>query len=297
MTAMRTLLYSLVCVLGVSCCADAFSAPSIPSEPSQPKILESPDGQREARIAVANAAGEMILELLDAHGHVLLHEDYTSPDKNGGLMLAQAKWTQDSQFFVYSTWHAQGHQATNSPTFIYSRDANRIFNLEDRVGYIDVSDFMLTPSDVINTDVFDVKKQESHKVSVALADLFQARTVTFNDSQLVTQTRSSDELDWHIPQIDLESKLASIFTVTRCKWISGMTCRVSFNGKLPLPSEVFFEEYNDAGNPVGSPRRLIYPELEAGHTGLATFNLRSKHGRPFRILITAKWEGPYKDPY
>lgn len=159
MTAVRTLLLSGICVLGACYMANAISAPPSPSQTTKPHVFESPDGQLEARITVANTSGEMVLELIDTSGRVLIRKDYSSRDQNGGLMLAQATWSQDSQFFIFSTWHVHGHQAMNSPTFAYSRDANLICSLEDRIGYIDVSDFEISPSDVLSTEVLDTKTQ------------------------------------------------------------------------------------------------------------------------------------------
>jgi hypothetical protein len=173
MKTIITLLLSCICVFGLNCLDNEISAAPTPSQTTKSKVIKSPDGQREARITVGNAAGEITLELLDSSGHMLLTENYTSYDQNSDLMLAQSEWTQDSRYFVYSTWHVKGHEAMNSPTFVYSRDTNRIINIEDRVGYIDVSDFGLSPSDVLSTQVYDANTNKSRDVHVTLPDLFK----------------------------------------------------------------------------------------------------------------------------
>jgi len=111
----------------------------------------------------------------------------------------------------------------------------------------------------------------------------------------VTQPQTKAESEWGLPVIEVDPKLAAILSVTRCQWISGMSCRITYNGKNVLPSEVFFVEFDSSGKQVGNKVRLIYPELKPGHFGVATFGLRSKH--PARIVLSGIWEGPWKNPY
>ena len=98
-----------------------------------------------------------------------------------------------------------------------------------------------------------------------------------------------------IPKFELRGNLAKIFTVTRCEYISGMTCRIHYNGKLPLPSEVFFTEFDDHGRRAGPHVRLIYPELNRGETGTATFRIRLSG--PAKIVLEGEWNGPWRNPY
>jgi hypothetical protein len=97
------------------------------------------------------------------------------------------------------------------------------------------------------------------------------------------------------PKFELEGNLAKIFTVTHCEYISGLTCRIHYNGKLPLPSEVFFTEFDDRGKKAGPRVRLIYPELKRGETGMATFRIRLSE--PAKIVLKGEWNGPWRDPY
>lgn len=157
-----------------SACGTVMAAPhSVLRSPL--KVFTSPDGTLQAQIAAADNEGEIVVNLMTNDGHLLLREDYTSKNEDGGLTLAQAAWTSDSQFFVYSTLHAGGHQADNSPTFAFSRTLNKIVNLEHSLGYIDVSDFALSPPDVVITDVLDTSTQVRHKVSLHLGDLFKTK--------------------------------------------------------------------------------------------------------------------------
>ena len=100
---------------------------------------------------------------------------------------------------------------------------------------------------------------------------------------------------FHTPKIELRGKLSQIFTVTGCEYISGLTCRIHYNGALPLPSEVFFTEFDERGRQAGPQVRLIYPELKRGETGAATLRIRSS--RPAKIVLQGEWNGPWRDPY
>ncbi|MFZ3200496.1 MAG: hypothetical protein WA175_05030 [Candidatus Acidiferrales bacterium] len=51
------------------------------------------------------------------------------------------------------------------------------------------------------------------------------------------------------PEFELKGKLAKIFRLSHCEYISGLTCRIHYNGALALPSELFFTEFDDHGKP------------------------------------------------
>jgi hypothetical protein len=97
------------------------------------------------------------------------------------------------------------------------------------------------------------------------------------------------------PEIDLDGRLRDIFVVSECKYVSGLSCRIQYNGKAPLPGEVFFTEFDGKGHRLGRRTRLIYPELKKGASGVATFRLRSNS--PARIRLEATGKGPWKNPY
>ena len=73
-----------------------------------------------------------------------------------------------------------------------------------------------------------------------------------------------------------------------------MTCKITYNGKSPLPSEVFFTEVDSDGH-AGKKTRLIYPNLKAGERGAATFRIHA--GEPAKIILAGVWDGPWKNPY
>lgn len=172
---MNRFLSLLILFVGVLIGAPLSAATANIAKTSNQKIFDSPDRKYEAIILVTDKSSEIILEVRDATGHVLLKKNYTSINHDSGLTLAQAQWTADSQFFVYSTWHTGGHQAMNSPTFAYSRTTNKILDLQAHLGYIDVSDFSLSPPDVIHTEVLDIKTQVSHKKTLQLSKLISSQ--------------------------------------------------------------------------------------------------------------------------
>ena len=100
---------------------------------------------------------------------------------------------------------------------------------------------------------------------------------------------------WCVPHMRLMGDLSRIFTISDCAAISGLTCRIKYNGKMPLPSEVFFIEFDRHGKAFGKATRLIYPRLRSGNSGVATFRIRAAHATT--IELTGKWRGPWKDPY
>lgn len=101
-----------------------------------------------------------------------------------------------------------------------------------------------------------------------------------------------------MPEIKLDAQLAKIFSMpsAKCHTISGLTCKVNYNGSMPLPSEVFFVELDAKGNTISKPVRLIYPQLRKGETGAATLSTGPSPDTT-TILLTGKWEGPWKSPY
>ncbi len=105
----------------------------------------------------------------------------------------------------------------------------------------------------------------------------------------------ANEDGWCVPVMKLTGDLQKIFTITNCHKISGLTCRISYNGNLTLPSEVFFIELDRDGRVVGKKTRLIYPKLEPDETGYATFRINS--ASTATIVLSGIWDGPYKNPY
>jgi hypothetical protein len=109
------------------------------------------------------------------------------------------------------------------------------------------------------------------------------------------QSSASEETDWSYPTFELQGKLRDTFTISECSYISGMTCRIKYTGTHPLPSRVYFVEFDEKGNQAGPEVRLIYPRLDPGEKGWATFGIRLSS--PARVRLRGEWKGPWQDPY
>ena len=125
----------------------------------------SPDGKLIAKVVEVNKAHESRLEIRDSVGKVLLANDYSSPDMEHGQAICRAEWTPDGEFFVFSMENTGGHSPLGRPTSFYSRQQNRIYDLDKSVGYITGCNFKLqTPNWIIT-------KRMGRPVRVALGTL------------------------------------------------------------------------------------------------------------------------------
>jgi hypothetical protein len=66
-------------------------------------------------------------------GDTLTSKDYSSPRGTNGYHVVNAKWSPDSQFFVYSMSSSGGHSPWSFPLMVYSRQKNRIAALSDMI--------------------------------------------------------------------------------------------------------------------------------------------------------------------
>jgi len=53
-----------------------------------------------------------------------------------GDIIVRGEWSPDSQFFVFNVESAGGHQPGHRPVFFYSRSENKLYRLENYIGYI-----------------------------------------------------------------------------------------------------------------------------------------------------------------
>jgi hypothetical protein len=109
------------------------------------------------------------------------------------------------------------------------------------------------------------------------------------------QTGPSSEAGFRYPTLELLGQLKDIFAVGKCEYISGMTCKIKYTGSHPLPSRVYFVEFDEAGKLAGAEVRLLYPRLEPGETGAATFSTRLSS--PTKVRLRGEWKGPWQNPY
>jgi hypothetical protein len=89
--------------------------------PVDVSLYATPD--MESRVVIRNAKGD-----------TLMSKDYSSPRGTNGYYVDQAKWSPDSQFFVFSLLSSGGHSPWSHPMAVYSRSKNQFAKFSDMIG-------------------------------------------------------------------------------------------------------------------------------------------------------------------
>jgi hypothetical protein len=106
----------------------------------QPEIYPSPDKSLRALVLPVDADlhatpdMESRVVIRSADGKLLTSKDYSSPRGSNGYHVARAKWSPDSQFFVFSTASSGGHSPWSFPTWVFSREKNLIVSFNKMIG-------------------------------------------------------------------------------------------------------------------------------------------------------------------
>jgi hypothetical protein len=118
-----------------------------------PNIYQSPNrALRALLVALPNAPyglGESRVEIRNGKNVLLFSHSFGSEDGEHGFGVAQAAWTPDSQFFVFSLMSSGGHQPWHSPIYFVSRRDNRMRSLDDYLGDITDPNFEVRPPDIV----------------------------------------------------------------------------------------------------------------------------------------------------
>jgi hypothetical protein len=105
----------------------------------KPKIYPSPDGTLRALVYPVDISlhatpdMESRVVIRTSKGDTLTSKDYSSPRGANGYYVVNAKWSPDSQFFVYSMSSSGGHSPWSYPMAVYGRGKNRIANFSDMI--------------------------------------------------------------------------------------------------------------------------------------------------------------------
>jgi hypothetical protein len=105
----------------------------------KPVIYTSPDGALRALVfpvdvslyATPDMESRVVIRI--AKGDTLTSKDYSSPRGTNGYYVLDAKWSPDSQFFVYSMASSGGHSPWSFPMTVYSRQKKRIAGFSDMI--------------------------------------------------------------------------------------------------------------------------------------------------------------------
>lgn len=135
-----------------------------------PDAYASPDG---ALVALNNACGEpqSEIQVWSSKKAPLYRQECPQVREGQGWGVISAAWTPDSKFFVFSTSSSGGHGPWHSPTYAYSRQDNKIFSLDDRIGAVGSEKFTLKTPDVVEVALYDFSTADTKPFSGKLSDI------------------------------------------------------------------------------------------------------------------------------
>src|ERR1700719_598096 len=105
----------------------------------KPQIYPSPDGALRALVfpvdvsLYATPDMESRVVIRTSNSDTLISKDYSSPRGANGYYVVNAKWSPDSQFFVYSLSSSGGHSPWSFPMMVYGRKKNFIAAFSDMI--------------------------------------------------------------------------------------------------------------------------------------------------------------------
>jgi hypothetical protein len=105
----------------------------------KPLIYPSPDGALRALVLPVDVSlyatpdMESRVVIRTSKGDTVTSKDYSSPRGTNGYYVVNAKWSPDSQFFVYSMSSSGGHSPWSFPMMVYSRQKKRIAGFSDMI--------------------------------------------------------------------------------------------------------------------------------------------------------------------
>jgi len=119
----------------------------------QPQSHKSPDGILRVVITpVSKSCPENRLGIRKRDGALFYWKDFSSSDCEHGDNIVRGEWSSNSQFFVFNVESTGGHQPGHRPVFFYSRSENKLYRLENYIGYIVPQDFTLEAPHIIKTE-------------------------------------------------------------------------------------------------------------------------------------------------
>jgi hypothetical protein len=142
----------------------------------KPSTFRSPDGTLTAFVFPADPSldatpdMESRVEVRTKDGRVLASKDYSSPRGANGYYVVRAKWTRDSQFFVFSLSSSGGHSPWSFPMAVYSRERNAVINFSDMIGGNPTlsEDFRLTGDHTVIATTWQAAGNIEKKTSVTV---------------------------------------------------------------------------------------------------------------------------------
>src|SRR5215470_12479536 len=143
----------------------------------KPQIYPSPDGALRALVfpvdvsLYATPDMESRVVIRASNSDTLTSKDYSSPRGANGYYVVNAKWSPDSQFFVYSMSSSGGHSPWSFPIMVYSRKEKRIAKFSDMIdGKPTLSpDFRFTAPNTLDARTWKAPGDLDDKVPVSVS--------------------------------------------------------------------------------------------------------------------------------
>ncbi len=104
-----------------------------------PEIFISPDGATHAVVLPVDVSlyatpdMESRVVIRSSKGDTLTSNDHSSPRGDNGYYVYAAKWSPDSDFFVYSLTSSAGHQPWSFPIMVFSRKYDAFAKLSEMI--------------------------------------------------------------------------------------------------------------------------------------------------------------------
>jgi hypothetical protein len=125
---------------------------------------------------VSRSCPEDRLAIFRRNDALIFRKDFLSSDCEHGDVILRGEWSADSQFFVFNVESTGGHQPGHRPVFFYSRRENKLYRLENYVGYIVAQDFTLEGPHIIHTEKQKtIGRPEGVTINVDLSEIMRRR--------------------------------------------------------------------------------------------------------------------------
>jgi hypothetical protein len=142
---------------------------------TRPEVYPSPDAALRALVLpvdvdlYATPDMESRIVVRTRVGKLLTSKDYSSPRGANGYYVFAAKWSPDSQFFVYSMSSSGGHSPWSFPMRVYSRQKNLITDFSAMIGNNPTvsGDFKFTGPHTVSATTWE-KAGSDNKLSVTV---------------------------------------------------------------------------------------------------------------------------------
>jgi hypothetical protein len=150
--------------------------PELSCNDVKPQVYPSPDKALHALVLPAGVSldatpdMESLVVVRTSKGDTLTSKSHASPRGMDGYYVVVAKWSPDSQFFVYSLSSSGGHSPWSFPMMVYGRKKNVIAAFSDMIGGKPTlsGDFKFTGPHAVTASTWKQQGSIDNKVAVTV---------------------------------------------------------------------------------------------------------------------------------